>query len=360
MIEYENLKASNRPFLEAFKQKFDDVLQSGWFVLGNEVKSFESEFASWNQSKHCVGVANGLEALVIALKALKLPSSAEVLVPSNTYIASILAIIQAGLKPVLVEPDLSTYNIDPINIETAISSHTAAILVVHLYGKCANMDAISKIAIKHNLEIVEDCAQAHGASQFEKKVGTFGIGCFSFYPTKNLGALGDAGAITTENDSYADFCRTYRNYGSKVKYINEIAGVNSRLDEFQAAFLRIKLLKLDELNAHKRHLSDIYHQNLKSDFIKPVRESGYVDVFHIYNIRHPKRDELKAYLLKNEIKSEIHYPIPPHKQAALSDLGLGSQYPIAEEIHATTLSLPISFGNTPEEISRVVEVLNRF
>ncbi|GAB3813249.1 DegT/DnrJ/EryC1/StrS family aminotransferase [Pontibacter rugosus] len=318
MIEYENLNLVNNSFTEQFKKEFSSFLESGWYVLGNRVATFEEEFASYCGVKHFIGVANGLDALILSLKVFEFERNKEVIVPSNTYIATILAIIHAGLKPVLVEPDYRTYNIDPEKISERITKNTVAILVVHLYGKCCQMSKILSIASANNLKVIEDCAQAHGARIGNKKVGSFGdLGAFSFYPTKNLGALGDAGGITTDSDELADKLRTLRNYGSRVKYVNEKVGYNSRLDELQAGFLSIKLQKLDQINAHKIKLAQIYFNNLNDLVVKPVIEDGYTDVYHIFNIRTEQRDALREYLLENKIKTEIHYPIPPHKQKAM-------------------------------------------
>ena len=255
MIDYENLKRLNEPFFEEYKTAFAELLESGWFVLGSRVKVFEQEFAEYCQTKHCVGVASGLDALMISLNACGFKKGDEVIVPSNTYIATILAIVQNGLKPVLVEPEIATYNIDPLLIEAAITSRTKAIMVVHLYGKVCKMDKIIPLAAKHGLIVIEDCAQAHGAKQVNTKAGNFGdFGAHSFYPTKNLGALGDAGAITLNNSDMDEKLRCLRNYGSKAKYYNELLGFNSRLDELQAAMLSVKLKKLTKLMHTKETL----------------------------------------------------------------------------------------------------------
>lgn len=361
IVEYENLAKSNHVFFSGFQKSFATVLQSGWFILGKEVESFEKEFAVWNGNRFCVGVANGLDALTISLKALDIQVASEVIVPSNTYIASVLSVLHSGFTPVFVEPDIRTYNINPDLLEEAITPKTKAVMIVHLYGKPCEMDHILNICRKNNLYLIEDCAQSHGAAYKGKLTGTFGdVNGFSFYPTKNLGALGDAGAVTTDNPGLAENARMFRNYGSKVKYHNEVVGFNSRLDEIQAAFLRIKLRSLNDITAHKRKLADIYHTRLKDDFIKPVRNPNHFDVFHIYNIRHEKRDAIRELLLKHEIKTEIHYPLPPHKQKAIAPFYAGKSFPVSEEIHKTTLSLPISFGHTADEIERVAEVLNTF
>ncbi|MCX6155653.1 MAG: DegT/DnrJ/EryC1/StrS family aminotransferase [Candidatus Kapabacteria bacterium] len=361
MIEYENLNKSNQLFFEEYKSVFEKFLDSGYFILGNFVKQFELEFANFINSNYCIGVASGLDALILALKALDLPPDSEVIVPSNTYIATILSIIQSGLQPVLVEPDLKTYNIDPSRIEEKINFRTKALLIVHLYGKSCDMDDILNICNKYNLKLIEDCAQSHGALYKEKTTGSFGdLAAFSFYPTKNLGALGDAGAIVTSSSEYDVLLRTLRNYGSKIKYYNELVGYNSRLDEIQAAFLSIKLKKIDFINNHKRTLATLYLDGLKEDFIKPVINDDYYDVYHIFNVRHEKRDLLKGYLYNNGIKTEIHYPLPPHKQKAMKDIIRPDDYSISELIHSTTLSLPISFFHTETEIYQIIEIMNKF
>jgi dTDP-4-amino-4,6-dideoxygalactose transaminase len=361
MIQYENLRKVNEPFFPEFRRIFNETLESGWYILGKNVDRFESEFASFCGVAHCIGVASGLDALILSLKAYEFTPGSEVLVPSNTYIATILAIIHSGLKPVLVEPDLLTYNIDPARIEELITTKTVAIMVVHLYGKVCAMDRILGIGGRHGLKIFEDCAQAHGARIRNTKAGAFGdCAAFSFYPTKNLGALGDGGAVTTNDSLVADKIRMLRNYGSHRKYYNAMVGFNSRLDEMQAAMLSIKLAGLDRLNDHKRKLATLYHQGLRNDFVKPVMLDDFFDVYHIYNIRHPRRDELKTYLAENGIGTEIHYPVPPHRQKALHGIFAGKKYPLADEIHATTLSLPISTCHSDEDIAQVIEVMNRF
>jgi dTDP-4-amino-4,6-dideoxygalactose transaminase len=360
IIEYENLYKVNQPYFDKYRQKFEEVLQSGWFILGNNVKKFESDFAVYNDLKYCSGVASGLDALTISLLALELEKGSEIIVPSNTYIASILSVILAGHKPILVEPDINTYNINPCLIEQSITKKTRAILVVHLYGKPCDMDPITSMCKKHNLFLVEDCAQAHGAQYKGRKVGSFGdLSGFSFYPTKNLGCLGDGGAIVTKNSLFYKKTVMLRNYGSSKKYHNELIGLNSRLDELQAAFLIVKLESLDLINKHKRELASIYLSSLKEDFIKPATHEDFYDVFHIFNIRHKKRNGLKEFLKKNNIQTEIHYPVPPHKQNALSFLS-HLKLPVSEEIHNTTLSLPISTIHTRDDIYRIVETMNKF
>ncbi len=361
MIPYDNLYQVNEKYTLQLKTAFDHFLEKGWYILGEGVKEFEANFAAYHTMKFCVGVANGLDALTLALSALNLPKGSEVIVPSNTYIASILGIIHAGHIPILVEPAIDTYNLDPLKIEEAISQKTKAIMVVHLYGKCCAMDPIIAIAQKNNLHIIEDCAQAHGAKYKGQLAGTFGtMSGFSFYPSKNLGALGDAGAILTNNKHHSDSLIKLRNYGSQKKYYNEIVGVNSRLDELQALFLSIKLPFLDEINLQKRRFAQLYLDNLKDGFVLPVVDADFYDVYHIFNIRHPKRDELKAYLLGKGIGSEIHYPVSPNHQKALHGLIHQQSFPISEEIHATTLSLPCSSCHTESDIYQVIEALNAF
>lgn len=361
MIEYENLKQANQAFFEDYTKAFGETLGSGWYILGKQVEHFENAFASYCGTKHCVGVANGLDALVLALRAFGFKPGDEVLVPSNTYIATILAVLHNGLVPVPVEPDIRTYNMDPAKIEERITPRTKAILPVHLYGKLCDMDSILAIAQKHGLKIVEDCAQAHGAHYKGRKAGNWGdYGAFSFYPTKNLGALGDAGSLNCNDDHLAETARMFRNYGSKQKYYNEVIGFNSRLDEMQAAFLSVKLRSLDAINAHKRRLAEIYFAGLKNDFIKPLHQEDYFDVFHIFNVRHEKRDALKAYLLEKGIRTDIHYPVAPKDQQAMQGTWNDYALPLADEIHRTTLSLPVSFCHTEKDIETVVKAMNAF
>lgn len=361
MIPYESLKILNRPFEEKFKNKFAGFLDKGWYILGEEVAQFEQEYAAYHQENYVVGVANGLDALILSLRCCKFRKGDEVIVPSNTYIATILAIIQCGLTPVLVEPDTHTYNIDPAKIPFAITPKTVAIMVVHLYGQCCDMDPILELAGRHQLKVIEDCAQAHGAKYKGKLAGTFGdFGAFSFYPTKNLGALGDAGAILCRTASDYDKLRQLRNYGSEKKYHNGVIGYNSRLDELQASFLRVKLPYLDEINTHKRKLAALYNEHLSDSFVKPKLDPDFYNVYHIYNILHPERDQLKQYLLEHQIGTEIHYPVAPQDQVALKDILQSFDYPISAKIHQQTLSLPCSFAHTEAEIFRVIEVMNKF
>ncbi len=360
MIEYESLARSNAAFMAELEAAAARVIRSGWYVLGQEVTAFETEFAQYTGAKHCIGVANGLDALILSIEALDLPRGSEILVASNTYIATILAIVRAGHKPVLVEPELETFNMDPARLAAALTPSTRAVCVTHLFGKTCRMDAIGAFARAHGLKVVEDCAQSHGARLGQQMTGTFGdAGCFSFYPTKNLGAIGDAGAVVTNDDALADRLRHIRNYGSKQKYVNRYVGVNSRLDELQAAMLRVKLRHLDEMTAHKRALADVYFSELPDWVASPVRRPDEFDVFHIFGIRHPQRDALRQYLLEQGVKTEIHYPIAPHRQEAMRGILAGS-YPIAEELHATELSLPISVGHTRDDVERVATLIGNF
>ena len=357
MIEYEDLATSNSCCMSEMEAAAARVIRGGWYVLGHEVCAFESEFSQYIGTKHCVGVASGLDALILSIEALELPHNSDIIVASNTYIATILAIIRAGHRPVLVEPELETFNIDPNNITAAITSETRAICVTHLFGKSCRMDAICELANQHGLRIIEDCAQSHGAKLAGKMTGTFGdAGCFSFYPTKNLGAIGDAGAVVTNDDSLADRLRHMRNYGSKRKYVNDYIGTNSRLDEIQAALLRVKLRYLERLTQHKRALADIYFEGLPRWLRLPRRRNEEYDVFHIFGVRHNRRDELRVWLLEQGVKTEIHYPIPPHRQKAMRGI-INGNFPIAEELHATELSLPISAGTTEVEVRAVCEIL---
>lgn len=362
MIAYENLRLVNQPYEEEFQKVLTNFLAKGWYILGERVKLFEEEFAYYCGSKYCIGLASGLDALYLSLLALELPKGAEVLVPSNTYIATITSIVNAGLKPVLVEPKIETYNIDPALIEENINCNTKAIMVVHLYGKPCEMEAIMAIANQYNIPVIEDCAQSHGATVNHKMTGTWGLfGAFSFYPTKNLGALGDAGAIVTDNEEMAIKLKALRNYGSHKKYYNDYIGINSRLDELQAAFLSVKLKDLDRLNAYKKELAQLYLNNINNpNIILPVKQENISDAYHIFNIRCNQRDQLKEYLLNKGIMTEIHYPLPPNQQKGyLHEIG-DKSFPISELIHQTTLSLPISFSSTVEEVMFISSAINDF
>lgn len=360
MIEYESLANSNSAYFSELEAAASRVIRSGWYVLGQEVSAFEQEFAQYVGAKHCIGLANGLDALILSIEALNLPKGSDVLVASNTYIATILAIVRAGHRPVLVEPVLETFNMDPSLLAGALTANTRAICVTHLFGKSCRMDQIGTFAKEHGLRVIEDCAQSHGAKLAGQMTGTFGdAGCFSFYPTKNLGALGDAGAVVTNDDALADRLRHTRNYGSKQKYVNEYVGVNSRLDEMQAALLRVKLRHLDKMTRHKRALADVYFSSLPAWLKLPWRREDEYDVFHIFGVRYQRRDDLRAWLLEQGVKTEVHYPIPPHKQKAMQGI-LSGDWPIAEALHKTELSLPISYAHSPEDLLQVCEILEKF
>ncbi len=359
-IEYESLANANRAFMAELEAAAIRVIRGGWYVLGQEVGAFESEFARYQGAQYCAGVGNGLDALTLALEALDLPKGSGVLVASNTYIATILAIVRAGHQPVLVEPDPDTFNMDPALLHQSMSGSIRAICVTHMFGKPCRMDDIAAFAGEHGLRLIEDCAQSHGARLGGKLTGTFGdAGCFSFYPTKNLGAVGDAGAIVTNSADIYDRVLHLRNYGSKTKYVNRYIGVNSRLDEIQAAMLRVKLQHLEDITTHKRALADIYFAHLPKWLKQPVRRDDEYDVFHIFAVRYAQRDRLRAFLLECGIKTEVHYPIPPHRQDALRDV-LQGDYPVSNELHATELSLPMSYGHTADDVLAVCEVLREF
>ena len=366
MIHFLNLRKLNQPFEVAFQKKMKQFLDGGWYILGNEVKQFETDFASYCSTKHCIGVGNGLDALVLIFKGYihlgKLQKGDEVIVPANTYVASILAVLQADLVPVLVEPRLETYNINPEEIEAKITSKTKAILPVHLYGQLCEMKAINEIAQKHNLLVIEDAAQAHGSqfSENEKAGNLSHASAFSFYPGKNLGALGDGGAITTNDDGLAEVLFSMRNYGSKVKYENEIIGVNSRLDELQAAFLNIKLKQLDSENEFRRSMAKRYLSEIKNEkIIMPSWDLSQNHVFHLFVIRTSNRLELQNFLKENGIETMIHYPIPPHKQKALSNWN-NLSFPITEKIHDEVLSIPLNSGLKASEIQHIITILNQY
>ena len=363
MISFLDLKAVNEQYITEIEKVLHKVIKSGWYILGTEVDLFEKEFAEYCGTDHCIGVANGLDALTIILKAYGIGEGDEVIVPSNTYIASVLSVSANGADPILVEPDIASYNIDPKKIEEKITSRTKAILAVHLYGQSADMNAINQIAEKYDLKVIEDAAQAHGAIYNGKRAGNLGNAAgFSFYPGKNLGALGDAGAITTNDGQLAEKIRALRNYGSHVKYENLYLGVNSRLDEIQAAILRIKLEKLDQNNEKRREIASFYLNHINNSKIilpKVVNQDCYSHVWHLFVVRTKEREKLQKYLTENGIQTLIHYPIPPHKQLAYKEWN-DSSYPISEQIHNEELSLPISPVQSIESTSRVVEVINDF
>ena len=339
------------------------VLDRSWYIEGVEDKNFEEKFAAYCDTKYCVGCGNGLDALMLSLKALNIGAGDEVLVPSNTYIATALAVTYVGAKPVFVEPDIRTFNIDPALIEEKITPKTRAIMPVHLYGQPVDIDPVIKIAKKYNLAVVEDCAQAHGALYKAKKVGSFGDAAgFSFYPGKNLGALGDAGATVTNNEELAKKVRAYGNYGSDYKYHHIYKGNNSRLDELQAAFLSVKLALLDKVNANRRAtaqklLTGITNEKIMLPYVMPDVEP----VWHIFGIRCKDRSSLESHLEEHGIGYNKHYPIPMHLQGAYADLGIKKgELPIAEEISDTELSLPMYYGMTDDEISYLIDVINKF
>ena len=343
---------------------FNDVFESKWYILGDKVKQFENEYASYNEVKYCVGTSNGLDALHLSLKAAGVGSGDEVIVPSNTFIATLLAISYVGATPVLVEPDPATYNIDPVKIEAAITSRTKVIMPVHLYGQCCEMKEIMAVASKHNLFVIEDNAQAQGSSHFGKLAGSFGnINGTSFYPGKNLGALGDAGAITTNDEDLAKKITVLRNYGSEKKYHNEVVGYNMRLDELQAALLSVKLKYLATWTAERQQIADWYNAALSgvADIVLPVVANGATHVYHLYVVRVQRRNELQEYLQQNGIGTLIHYPVPPHLQQAYSHLGFKvGDFPIAEEIAKTCLSLPIWPGLKNQEVVFISEQIKKF
>jgi dTDP-4-amino-4,6-dideoxygalactose transaminase len=347
--------------LDAFWQKFYD---SNWYVLGPEVEAFEAAYAAFNHTRFCVGVANGLDALHIALKALGIGAGDEVIVPSNTYIASWLGVSQVGAIPVPVEPDPHTWNIDPQRIEAAISTRTRVIMPVHLYGQACEMGPIMELAARYDLAVVEDNAQAHGARWQGKLTGSFGqINGVSFYPTKNLGALGDAGAVTTNDSAFADFAKMYRNYGSRQRYYNETPGLNSRLDAVQAGILRIKLAHLASWNAEREVLANRYLEQLREiEHLRlPTLGTDCTSVWHLFVVLAERRDALQAYLQERGIGTLIHYPLPPHLQEAYLPLGFKrGQFPIAEQIAQKCLSLPLYPGMPVAHLDQVVDAISAF
>jgi dTDP-4-amino-4,6-dideoxygalactose transaminase len=391
MIQFLDLKKINLPYETAFQEKLKSVLEKGWYILGNEVATFETNFAKYCGAKYCIGVGNGFDALVLIFKGYiqlgKLQKGDEVIVPANTYIASILAILEADLVPVLVEPRLETYNLNPDLISEKITSKTKAILAVHLYGQLAEMEKINEIAVENNLIVVEDAAQSHGAGRsvqcsvdseqldaenYEPQVANHNAIAYSFYPGKNLGALGDGGAVVTDDSELAKVVQSLRNYGSEAKYHNQYIGVNSRLDEIQAAFLNVKLPHLDAENNVRKEIANRYLTEIKNDkIILPTLslrgvsrdEATQSHVFHLFVIRTENRAELQQYLLQNGIQTMIHYPIPPHQQKAFSPETSGwnkLSFPITEKIHKEILSLPISPVLTNDEVSFIVSILNNY
>lgn len=360
--------ADFRPMHNEVRKELDEaykrVLDESIFIQGEECKAFEKEFADFCNTKYCVGVATGLDAIYLILKALNITQGDEVIVPSNTYIATALAVTYVGATPIFVEPEIETYNIDPTKIAEKITKRTKAIIAVHLQGRSADMDAINEVAKKHNLFVLEDCAQAHGTTYKGRKVGSLSIaGAFSFYPGKNLGALGDGGCIVTNNKELADKVRALGNYGSDYKYHHIYKGTNSRLDELQSAFLRVKLRNLDKWNENRKHIAQMYFSGISNPLIKlPLKEtSEYSHIYHVFAIRCDRRDELEKFLNEAGVKTVKHYPIPMHLQLAYKDLGLKKgDLPIAEEISSTELSIPMFYGMTPSQVQYVIDKINEF
>lgn len=349
-----------------FQKEFEDaavrVLRSGWYIMGQELERFEGEFADYLGAKYCVGTASGLDALILACRAVGLQEGDEVIVQANTYIATVMAITIAGATPVFVEPD-EYFQIDADKIEEKITDKTKAVMVVHLYGQAAKMDRITEICRKHDFRLIEDCAQSHGADYQGRMTGTFGdIGCFSFYPTKNLGAFGDGGAIVTEREEYRDQIRMLRNYGSKVRYYNEEVGMNSRLDEIQAALLSVRLKHLPQLTEERREIAERYLREIHNKkILLPERREGAGHVYHQFVIRCKERQALIEYLKEQGIDTIIHYPIPPHLSMAYAYLGCHKgDYPITEAYADEVLSIPMYNGLTTAEQERVINALNQF
>lgn len=363
-IPFFSFEASNKPIKAEMMHAFEQFFDSNWYVLGNSVKKFEQDYASFNKVAHCVGISNGLDALHIALKALNIGPGDEVIVPSNTYIATALAVSYVRAIPIFAEPDPDTYNISPENIEPLITKNTKAIMPVHLYGQACEMEAIMEIARKHGLYVVEDNAQSQGATYNGKLTGSWGdINGTSFYPGKNLGALGDAGAITTDNPSLAEQAFILRNYGSEKKYYNKVIGFNMRLDECQASFLSVKLQYLEEWTRQRQEIAGWYYDLLSNTagIQLPSLATGATHVYHQFVIRSNRRDELQKHLEANGIGTLIHYPIPPHLQEAYKQLGYkAGDFPIAEKIADTCLSLPIWPGITKEQVQTVATCIQSF
>ena len=361
MIKFLDLEKVNNRYREEIDKRIKSILDKGWYLQGEWDKTFEDNFAKFCGVKHCIGCANGLDALNLIIRGYGFGAGDEIIVPANTYIASILAISENGCTPVLVEPDINTYNINPELIEEKITDKTKAIMVVHLYGQAVQMGKIWNLAKKYNLKIIEDSAQAHGALYNGKRTGSLGDASgFSFYPGKNLGCMGDGGCVTTNDDELAARIRAIANYGSDRKYHHIYKGINSRLDEIQAAILDVKLPYLDNDNKRRREISKFYRENIKNPkIILPKVYDEKSHVWHIFAIRCEKRDKLQKYLEENGIQTNIHYPTPPHKQGAYKEWE-NQSYPVSEEIHRTELSLPISPVMTDDEIEKVVRIANAF
>lgn len=359
-VPFLDLKTLSQELQEALDAASRRVMASGRYILGEELQAFESEFATYCGVKHCIGVGNGLDALHLILRAMEIGPGDEVIVPAHTFIATWLAVSYAGAVPVPVEPLESTYTMDPARMEEAITPRTRAVIAVHLYGQPADMDLICEIARAHNLKVIEDAAQAHGARYKGRRAGSLGDAAgFSFYPVKNLGALGDGGAVTTDDDFLAHRVRLLRNYGSPIKYVHEAKGFNSRLDELQAAFLRVKLAWLDAWNERRRRVAAQYLERLTPipGILLPHVPDWAEPVWHLFVIRTPHRDTLQRRLAQRGIETLIHYPVPPHKQGAYSKEMAGRSYPVTERIHAQVLSLPMGPSMTDEDVSCVVSAL---
>lgn len=364
MIPFLDLKNINAQYRDELIEACTRVIDSGWYINGSELTGFEQNFATYCGTKHSIGVANGLEALTLTLRAWKelgkLQVGDEVIVPANTYIATILAITANDLTPILVEPDLTTYNLSPEQTQAAITDKTRAILPVHLYGQLADMPTLMEIAKEHNLLVLEDSAQAHGASIDGKKAGNWGdASAFSFYPGKNLGALGDAGAVTTNDDDLADTLRALRNYGSHEKYKNLFQGVNSRLDEIQAAMLNVKLPNLNKETAHRRQVAQAYLEGIDNPYITLPNQAGEAHVWHVFVVRCEQRDTLQIHLKDQGIQTLIHYPIPPHKQQAYKEWN-NLSYPVSEQIHSEVLSLPMGPTLAMQDVEQIISAINKF
>ena len=366
MIKFLDLHKANARFESEFKEEFQLFLDSGYYILGERLKQFESNFASYCGTSYCLGVSNGLDALTLIFKGYqalgKLNKGDEVIVPANTYIASILSILNAGLKPVLIEPDEKTFNISVPEIEKCISEKTKAIMAVHLYGQLSDMEVINRLASQYGLLVIEDAAQSHGAQDANgTRAGNLSnAAAFSFYPSKNLGALGDAGAITTNDEELYHVVEKLRNYGNKKKYNSELLGFNNRMDEIQAVFLNVKLKSLDRDNERRREIAVRYLNEIQNSKIQlPFYDNSKNHVFHLFVVRVGNRDGFINYLQVNNIEALVHYPIPPHKQNALIEF-VSLNLPITESIHKTVVSLPMSPVMTEEEVSRVIEILNTY
>lgn len=362
MVDFIDLKRQYDLYAAEYEEATLRAMRSGWYIMGNELKAFEQQFAEYMGADYCIGVNSGLDALVLAVRALDIGPGDEVIVPANTYIASVLGVTENGATPIFVEPD-EFYCLDADKIEEAITERTKAILPVHLYGQPANMEKICEIADRHGLYVIEDCAQCHGAKYNGHMTGTFGtIGCFSFYPTKPLGALGDSGALITKDKDLAEKLFKLRNYGSGVKYVNEMTGKNSRMDELQAALLQVGLSHLDDGNNTRRHIAERYLNEINNPNVAlPVLREGASHVYHVFALRCKNRDALQAHMLKNDIKTLIHYPIPPHMQQCYSELGhKEGDFPISETYATQELSLPIYSGMPDEEVTQVIASVNSF